>query len=260
VGGFNPISSLVVAGFLAFGSIIIYFISIKIAAEAGFGPTIGMLTIGLLVLFALLNLFNFGIVPKKEIVLLTLLGITAFGAAYVVPVTIFWDFKTAHYIGTRPMHLIKGQSIAMLVGIPFSVVIATLFSSQLLQNNPSGFLAIQAHAFATLVTALTAGSLYTRLIIGGIIVGIILELVFGKGTVFGLGMFLPFGMALMFLTGGLSRDLWERRLDKKLTEQEKKEGKKSMKVLDSYMIMTGLFVGESLMGLVTALYVLFGGI
>jgi len=260
VGGFHPVSSLIVALFLAFGSLILYLITIKIAGESGLGPTLGMLTIGLLILFGLLNLFNFGQVSKKDIVLLTLLGITAFGAAYVVPVTIFWDFKTAHYIGTRPMHLIKGQSIAMLVGIPFSVVIATLFSSQLLQSNPSGFLAIQAHAFATLITALAAGSLYTKLILCGIVIGVILELVFGKGTVFGLGMFLPFGMALMFLTGGLSRELWERRLDRGMTEKEKKEGRKSMKVLDSYMVMTGLFVGESMMGLVTALYFLFGGI
>ena len=44
----------------------------------------------------------------------------------------------------------------------------------------------------------------------GIFIGVVMEVLTGMGTAFGLGMYLPLQYTLMMLTGGAARDLWEK--------------------------------------------------
>jgi uncharacterized oligopeptide transporter (OPT) family protein len=143
----------------------------------------------------------------------------------------------------------------MLVGIPISMFIALRFSEMLIANE-GGFLSPYPDTFATFITILIGGKVYMKFILAGIFIGSLIELLSGKGTVFGLGMFFPIGFPLMLLIGGSTREIWERRLDKRLTKKHLKEGTKSLKILDSYLIMTGIFVGEALIGLLLTIYYL----
>ncbi len=113
----------------------------------------------------------------------------------------------------------------------------------------------QAHAFAVFVQILAGGKVMMSLFILGVFIGVVVELLLGMGTAFGLGMYLPLQYTLMMLTGGAARDLWENRWLNRKAEREKwDEGKKTFKLLDSYMIMTGLYIGEAIIGTILAIY------
>jgi uncharacterized oligopeptide transporter (OPT) family protein len=93
----------------------------------------------------------------------------------------------------------------------------------------------------------------------GILIGVFIELVTGLGTAFGLGMYLPLSYTLTFLVGGVSRDLWEKKwLEPKAKANNWTEREKTMKLLDTYMIATGLLVGEALIGVCISVYLIFG--
>jgi uncharacterized oligopeptide transporter (OPT) family protein len=60
--------------------------------------------------------------------------------------------------------------------------------------------------------------------------------------------------------GGAIRDIWENKVLNPRAKAEKwTEKEKTVKVLDTYMIATGLIVGEAIMGTIVAIYFLFGG-
>jgi uncharacterized oligopeptide transporter (OPT) family protein len=68
-------------------------------------------------------------------------------------------------------------------------------------------------------------------------------------------MYLPLGIQIPLLLGGAARDTWEKRMiDPKAIEEKWPERKKTLKLLDSYMMATGMIVGEALMGTVIAIY------
>ena len=89
----------------------------------------------------------------------------------------------------------------------------------------------------------------------GIIIGVMMELLTGMGTAFGLGMYLPLQYTLMLVTGGAARDIWEKkRLEKKVEELGWGEREKTFALLDTYMLATGLYIAEAVMGIILALY------
>jgi len=244
MGGFPILPSLALALFLSAGAFLLHGISVKIAGSSGFTPTLMMVSLSLIALFVLLG--PLGDYEEGELPLLVLVGTIAFTAAMVIPVTAQWDFKTALYIGTRPRSMFTAQLIALTIGIPTCAVLAALIS----QGLAKGVLQINApqpYAFSTLVVALSGGEVHYTLIGLGIAMGVFIELLTGKGTIFGIGMFYPIGLPIMLLIGGTARDIWERRLD---LRYGKVSDVKTMRLLDSYMVMTGLFVGEAALGLV----------
>jgi uncharacterized oligopeptide transporter (OPT) family protein len=82
-----------------------------------------------------------------------------------------------------------------------------------------------------------------------------MELLTGMGTAFGLGMYLPMVVTLPMVVGGAMRDLWELKVLEPAVEREGLSEKgRTLKLLDTYMIATGLIVGEALMGTVLAIY------
>jgi len=257
IGGFNPIASVVASLFFLTVGFILHAISVKTAGEAGIGPTIGILTLSILSLFFILKLVGIFVSMEGEIILLTLIATTAFGASMAIPVTVLWDYKTGHYIGTRPFQLFKAQSVAIIVGIPFSAFIAFVLADQLSRGDMQ-FRAPQARAFASFITILTGGKTFWLYIILGLVVGVLLEMMTGLGTVFGLGMFFPMGLSLTVLIGGIARDYWEMRLKRKYGRERDWGQIRTLKLIDTYMVMTGLFLGEAIMGLVLSIYLLVG--
>jgi uncharacterized oligopeptide transporter (OPT) family protein len=191
---------------------------------------------------------------RSDMFLMALIGTTVFGSAISLSSEITWDFKNALYAGTRPMHLIKAESVGVLFGTLSAALGAYFFSNQLAAGNLD-LEAPQAHAFAAFTLVLMGGKIMVLVFVTGILIGVFAELLTGMGTAFGLGMYLPLNYTLMLMTGGVARDFWDKHW---LTPTAKKknwsERQKTMVTLDSYMIATGLLVGEALIGTAMAIY------
>ncbi|MCK4718120.1 MAG: OPT/YSL family transporter, partial [Thermoplasmata archaeon] len=87
---------------------------------------------------------------------------------------------------------------------------------------------------------------------------VLAELTLGMGTAFGLGMYFPLWLMLPVVVGGALREWWEKnRLEPMAKKENWTEKQKTLKTLDTYMIATGLIIGEALMGTVVALYFMF---
>ena len=64
-----------------------------------------------------------------------------------------------------------------------------------------------------------------------------------------------YGMSVSLLVGGAARDIYEKKfLEPRAKAESWPEQKKTMKLLQTFMIATGLLVGEALMGTIIALY------
>ena len=67
------------------------------------------------------------------------------------------------------------------------------------------------------------------------------------GTAFGLGMYFPLYVTTPILLGGFLRDMWEMFILERDAEKfEYSDQEKTMRRLDTYMLATGLIVGEAL--------------
>ncbi|MGA1866554.1 MAG: OPT/YSL family transporter [Thermoplasmatota archaeon] len=256
-GGFPLISSLAFSALLAILTFMLGAIAVKISGEVGTTPVSGTSFLTLLMLFGVFTLISV-VQPfpggKSQIVLMALVGTTVFGSAISLSSEIMWDFKAGLYAGTRPMHLIKGESVAILFGTP-AAALAAAFFAKMLSEGTLPLEAPQAHAFAVFVQILAGGKVMFSLFFLGVFIGFFVEMLTGMGTAFGLGMYLPLQYTLMMVTGGAARDLWEKRwLNRKASRENWTEDQKTLKLLDSYMLMTGLYIAEAIIGTLLAVY------
>ncbi|MFW3147194.1 MAG: OPT/YSL family transporter [Thermoplasmatota archaeon] len=256
-GGFPVVASFVFSGLLVLLTFMLGAIAVKIAGEIGTTPVSGTSFLTLLLLFGVFSFIGL-IFPfpggKGQMFLMALVGTTVFGSAISLSSEIMWDFKCGLYTGTRPMHLIKGESIAIIIGTPAAAIAAVFFSTMIARGTLQ-VAAPQAHAFAVFVQILAGGEVMYSLFFLGILIGFTVEMLLGMGTAFGLGMYLPLQYTLMMITGGAARDIWERRfLNKKAKDEGWAEETKTLKLLDTYMLMTGLYIAEALIGTVLAIY------
>lgn len=261
-GGFPVLASFVFSGLLVVLTFALGAIAVKISGEIGTTPVSGTSFLTLLLLFGSFSLIAL-LIPfphgKSQIILMALVGTTVFGSAISLSSEIMWDFKAGLYAGTRPMHLIKGESVAIIFGTPAAALAAAFFSMRL-ANGEMALEAPQASAFAVFVQILAGGQVSMLLFGLGIFIGVFVELLTGMGTAFGLGMYLPLQYTLMLVTGGLARDLWEKKwLGPRAKRLNWGEAEKTFKLLDSYMIMTGFYIGEAIIGTVLAIYLVVGG-
>ena len=57
------------------------------------------------------------------------------------------------------------------------------------------------------------------------------------------------------LLGGASRDFWEKRfLEPRVKREKWSEHQRTLKLLETYLMATGLIVGEAIMGTIVAIY------
>jgi hypothetical protein len=256
-GGFPLVPSIAFSLLLVLLTFMLGAIAVKISGEVGTTPVSGTSFLTLLILFfvfsglAIIFPFPGG---KSQIVLMALVGTTVFGSAISLSSEIMWDFKAGLYAGTRPMHLIKGESVAIIIGTPLAAGFAYYFSVQLAQGNLP-LEAPQANAFAVFVQILAGGKVMMSLFLLGMLIGVTMEVLTGMGTAFGLGMYLPLQYTLMMLTGGAARDLWEKHyLNRRAKANNWSENERTFKLLDSYMLMTGLYIGEAIIGTLLAIW------
>ena len=195
-----------------------------------------------------------GVEGVGPIMIMALVGTTVFGGAISMSGDIILNFKNGIYCGNRPYHLVR----ALTPGIIPGTIIAALAGAILSIGLSTGVLnlvAPQAHAFEIFAKILMQSKVSISVFVVGIILGIFMELLLGMGTAFGLGMYLPLGIQIPMLLGGAGRDLWEKKIvEPKAKAENWSERKRTLKLLDSYMMATGMIVGEAIMGTIIAIY------
>ncbi|HEV8359083.1 MAG TPA: OPT/YSL family transporter [Candidatus Thermoplasmatota archaeon] len=240
------VAALVVVGVLLLGAV-----AVKVAGETSLEPAsaAGFL----MVLVLALALVPFGL-PASQVALLALLGGAAFFAGITMMGNLLLDLKIALYVGNAPRAVMR----AALLGIVPGALLGGVVAGALGQGLASGALdlpAPQARAFATLVTSALTSQIPLALIAFGAVLGAFAEWRTGLGTAFGLGMFLPIGIPAAFMAGSLGREAWERHAAARGLAGETLDRARSQ----TYLIATGLMVGEALVGTAAALVLAFGG-
>jgi len=177
----------------------------------------------------------------------------------IVFISNFFVFKIGIYTGTRPYHLSKAE----LTSIPFGAIVAAVGAIILsiglstIQDDGTPVLnleAPQAHAFATFTQIIVGNAPWDWILIG-IVIGVFAEIMTGMGTAFGLGMYLPFYITINLIIGGGFREWWQKkRLEPEAKANNWSEKQKTMKLLGTYMMATGLIVGEAIMGTIIAIW------
>jgi hypothetical protein len=258
IGGYPLLYSLVFAAVLVSFTFVFGAIAVKVAGEIGVTPVSGTSFITLTLLFGIFSILDVLTGSGKELTfIMALLGTAIFGTAISLSAEIIWDFRIGIYASTRPVHLVRAETIGVLFGAPVAVTASTVLSYGLAQG-VLDLEAPQAHAFATYVQVLAGAEPYVvHLLLLGIMIGVFMELLTGMGTSFGLGMYLPLWYILPLILGGGARDVWEKKyLEPMAKEHNWTERQKTMKLLTTYMIATGLMVGAALMGTIIALYMI----
>lgn len=255
--GSNPLIALIFTAVLV--STVFFFgaIAVKVMGETGTQPVSGTSFIVLIIL--ILIFMGLGL-PMRLTAIIVLIGTTVFAGAISMEGDIIWDFKSGLYIGNRPYHLMKGELTGIIPGAIAAVIAAVMFST-LLASGEMALVAPQANAFATIVQTFLGGSnlgMLVSFLLIGFILGVLLELITGMGTAIGLGMYFPLALGLPIILGGALRDIWEKKmLEPKAKKEKWTEKQKTIKILDTYMIATGLIVGEAIMGTIVAIYFIF---
>ncbi|PKK85582.1 MAG: hypothetical protein CVT48_04815 [Thermoplasmata archaeon HGW-Thermoplasmata-1] len=251
IGGYPPLPSIVFSLLLIVTTFFLGAIAVKVMGETSVEPVSGTSFIVLLMLFGVFSLMG---LDMPQVIVMSLLGTTVFGGAISMSGDIVTDFKNAIYIGNRPYMQMKGELVGIVPGAIIAAIGATVLSIGLAQGVVQ-LQAPQAHAFATITSAIAVKEVDFLIFGIGIAFGILMELVTGMGTAFGLGMYFTLGLSFPLLIGGFARDLWEKKwLEPKVKKENWDEKKKTIKLLDTYMIATGLIIGEALIGVIVAIY------
>ncbi len=171
------------------------------------------------------------------------------------------DLKTGHIVGATPFR----QQIMQIIGVAVSSLIMAP-TLQLLHNNTPGGIggrelaAPQAGLFASLADGFFGnGSLPWDMIIIGLLIGIIILIIDNylenKNYNFRLhlmpiavGIYLPFGLSTPILIGGIISHLVIKN----------SSNDKNISLHNGILASSGLIAGESLMGILLALFASFG--
>ncbi len=240
------------AGLLVGFTFLLGAIAVKVYGETGTEPVSATSFIVLLILIIIFK-YIMG-TPDSLTVMMGLLGVTVFGSAISMSGDIIWNFKTGLYCGNRPYHIVRASTIGIIPGAIISAAIAALLSYGLAVGELP-LAAPQAHAFSLFTMIMITGNVDWLIFFLGIGLGVFLELLIGMGTAFGLGMYLPLYIQFPMLLGGAARDAWEKYfLEPTAKKYDWTEKQKSIKLLESYLMATGLIVGEAIIGTIIAIY------
>lgn len=238
-------------------------ISVKVMGETGTQPVSGTSFITLIMLVLVFK----GIGTSNELTaVMAILCTTIFGSSISMSGVVIGEYKAALYVGNKPYNLMKAILTGVISGAIFAVVGAIMFSEGMSTLDPQtgepvlNLLAPQANAFASFLQALlgAASSPIYQYLVFGIALGVFAEIMTGMGTAFGLGMYFHLQLTLPMLMGGAARDVYERKFLFPRAKREKwSERQVTLKVLDTFMMATGLIIGEAIMGVIVTIVLMF---
>ncbi len=253
-GGYPFRQSFVFSFLLVILTFFLGAIAVKVMGETGTTPVSGT---SFIILLVLVSVFKFMGTGTTTTLVMALVGTTVFGTSISLAGDITHDFKIGIYAGTRPYHLVRGEITGIIPGAIIAAIAATVFSEGL-ATGEINLRAPQANAFATFAQMMAGGETPWSFLLIGILIGVWAEFATGMGTAFGLGMYLPMAITLPLLVGGAARDYWTKNvLEPKAKREGWDEHQKTLSTLQTYMMATGLIVGEALMGTIVAFWIIF---
>ena len=170
------------------------------------------------------------------------------------------DFKAGAILGTDPRAQVAGQAIGGIIG---AIVAAIVLFALVGAYGPEAFgvghefVSAQANVVATLVQGIPHVPAFAL----GVAAGFALYLVGAPAMMVGLGIYLPFYMTFTAFIGCVVKaayDAVERRRAAKLPEAERPAFLESRQQT-GLVVASGLLGGESIVGVICALVVLFAG-
>jgi len=250
---YSLLYGLIISAMLCLTTFFLGAIAVKVMGETGTEPVSGT---SFLVLLGLIGIFKLTSASNSEIAVMAIIGTTVFGGAISMSGDIIFDFKAGLYLGNRPFHLMKGEMTGIIPGAIVSVMGAAFFGYGI-GTGKLDLQAPQAYAFAKTLQILLGGEtvdFIIKILVIGIAIGVWAELTTGMGTAFGLGMYLPLTITMPLLAGGLCRDIWETKWLEPMAKKHNWDDKrKMMERLKTFMVATGLIVGEAIAGTIVAL-------
>lgn len=243
--GAPPLAAALVGVVVVAGTLLLGAVAVKVAGETSLEPASAA---GFLVVLGLVGgLAALGL-PAPQVALFGLLGGAAFFAGITMMGNLLLDLKLALYVGNSPRSVVRAALLGIVPGALLGGLVVALLAPAL----ASGALdlpAPQARAYAALVGTGLAAAFPVELLAFGLALGAFAEWRTRLGTAFGLGLFLPIGIPGAMLLGAALREAWERRAEARWPSAEERD----LARLDTYLLATGLMVGEALVGTAAAL-------
>ncbi|WNK19939.1 OPT/YSL family transporter [Halomonas piscis] len=154
------------------------------------------------------------------------------------------DLKTGYLVGATPRKQQLGQFMGAWLG-PIVVIALIFMLHKAFGLGGTEFPAPQGQALASMVEGITGGDVPAAKYIAGAMLGGLLSLLqTGLGITVGLGFYLPFSIVLTYAVGTLIREVVDRTKGKVWAENK------------GIPIAAGLIVGEALVGVGNAVYVI----
>ena len=234
-------------GMALLGTLWIWMAGIILSEAIGrtnWSPLSGMTLVGITLLIVLTQAFNMG---REDSIIAALMVGAAMCVAMSQATDLMLDLKTGYLVGATPRQQQIGQFAGAWLG-PI-VVIGVIFVLNESHGLGSDKLpAPQAQALASTIDGIMGGDVPTQKYIAGAVLGGILSAVMGGlGITVGLGFYLPFNIVLTYSLGTLARELADRFKGKEWSEEI------------GIPVAAGLIVGEALVGVGDALYIVWNG-
>jgi uncharacterized oligopeptide transporter (OPT) family protein len=239
-----PLPAAALVGVLVTGGIVVLgAVAVKAAGETSLEPASGA---GFVMALALaLALQPFGL-PLPLLSALVLVGAASFFAGVTMMGNLLLDLKVALYVGNPPRDMLRAALLGIVPGALLGGAVM-LALAPALASGRLDLAAPQARAYAAHVGLTAQGRLPLALVGFGAALGAFAEWRTKLGTAFAIGLLLPIGIPLALLLGSGARAAWERRLAR-LAPADADRAR-----ADSYLVATGLMLGEALVGTVAAL-------
>lgn len=254
VAGFPFIASFTFALVLVLTTFLLGAIAVRVMGETSIEPVSGTSFIVLMLLLGIFLNFRDALnLTKEEAIIMGLVGTTVFAGAISFSGSVVGDYKNSLYVGSRPYHISKGNMFGIVPGTIIGAIVSIWLAYEI-SKGTIDLAAPQANAFATFTVILSERQGDMKLLALGVGLGIFIELMTGMGTSFGLGMYLLPAYTLPMIIGGYARDKWEEtRLEPRVEAEGGNEQLRAVYLLGTFMLATGLIVGEVAFGLENAL-------
>ncbi len=206
--------------------------------RTNWSPLSGMTLIGI----TLLIIMTAGMERGDSIIAAVMVG-AATCVAMSQATDLMLDLKTGYLVGATPRMQQMGQFIGAWLG-PIVVIGLIFVLHEAMTLGSEALPAPQGQALASMVNGILGGDVPVEKYAAGAVLGGILSAVIGGlGITVGLGFYLPFNIVLTYSLGTLGRELSDRYKGKSWSENV------------GIPIAAGLIVGEALVGVGHAIYI-----
>ena len=232
-------------GMALLGTLWIWMAGIILSEAIGrtnWSPLSGMTLVGITLLIVLTQAFG---MERSDSIIAALMVGAATCVAMSQATDLMLDLKTGYLVGATPRMQQIGQFAGAWLGpIVVIMVIFVLHNAEGYGLGSERLPAPQAQALASTIDGIMGGDVPTQKYVAGAVLGGILSAVMGGlGITVGLGFYLPFNIVLTYSLGTLGRELSDRFRGKTWSEEV------------GIPLAAGLIVGEALVGVGNALYI-----